>query len=466
MWCGDCYRRDESDKFQINEPRDEDNRLMYDCESDASRYKRGINGAQFMTPFQCDLCMFRNLFKRNPRRTQGDAENLAVIRRMNLDSIWSREPSTIEKNMRTLANLISTCETSGFDPQLPSLGPFPLKDNMGFGVAFSMLCQSRREGKHSKKYTQFATIRKQRSAFSNLYMASKEAAEAGRIIVQGAQSSSFVTNCPTNSMWFSRWVAGCETRMGFVLKQNQAISGRVMRALVEGFKEEIGESEPGTWKRQKLCMGLSYTVICFFASLRGSECMNVDLQTLIRLFEKGNYEKMEIGNTKPPHVMIPIKGRFKGGQGERCHLLPLANVSNSGVKIRNCVKLLITARLEMNKQNPWAFVDKDGTKMEFSEMNYMILEKLEELKEKDGVEDKLGLKDLNVREDFSINRSFRRGSATEAQNRGIAESTIVAQNRWRKVERAKGSRPKFTMIETYADVEQLIPTLVRYSAMM
>ncbi len=119
---------------------------------------------------------------------------------MNLDSIWSREPSTIEKNMRTLANLISTCESSGFDPQLPSLGSFPLEDNMGFGVAFSMLCQSRREGKHSKKYTQFATIRKQRSAFSNLYMASKEAAEAGRIIVQGAQSSSFVTNCPTNSM--------------------------------------------------------------------------------------------------------------------------------------------------------------------------------------------------------------------------------------------------------------------------
>jgi hypothetical protein len=465
VWCGDCYRRDESDNFQINELRDEDNRLMYDCESDANRYKRGINGAQLMIPFQCDLCIFRTLFKRNPTPARGDKENLAVIRRMNLDAMWSREPSTIEKNMRTLSNLISTCESSGFHPQLPSLGPFPAKDSCGFGVAFSMLCQSRRSGKHSKSYTQFATIRKQRSAFSNLYMASKEAAEAGRIIAQGAQSNAFVTNCPTNSMWFARWVSGCETRMGFVLKQNQAISVKVMRAIVESFKEDIMEAEPKSWERQKLCMGLAYTVICFFASLRGSECMSVDLQTLTRLFEKGNYAVKPKGELKPPHVIIPVKGRFKGEQGERCHLLPLANVSKSGVRIRTCVHLLIKARMEMHMYSPWAFVNREGKKMEFSEMNHTILEKLEELKEKDK-DNKLGLKDFNVREDFSINRSFRRGSATEAQNVGISESTIVAQNRWRKIERAKGSRPKFTMIETYADVEQLIPTLVRYSAMM
>jgi hypothetical protein len=117
VWCRSCYRRAESDNFQINELKDEDNRPMYDCKSDAERYKCGIDGAQFMTPFQCDLCIFRNLYKRNPRVTIADKENLDVIRRMNLDAMWSREPSTIEKNLRTLSNLILTCETSGFNPQ-------------------------------------------------------------------------------------------------------------------------------------------------------------------------------------------------------------------------------------------------------------------------------------------------------------------------------------------------------------
>jgi hypothetical protein len=337
---------------------------------------------------------------------------------------------------------------------------------MGFGVAFSMLCQSQRKGRHLKSYTQFATIRKQRSAFSNLYMASKESAESGKIIAQGSQSNSFISNCPTNSFWFSKWVVGCETRMGFVIKQNQAISLQVMRAMVESFKEDIQEAEQYSWERQRLCMGLTYTVISYFASLRGSEGMNLDLQTLVKLIHKGNYVLRPMGETLPPHVMIPIKGWFKGEQGERCHLLPLANVSKSGINIRSCIKLLIRVRSEMRDSKPWGFVNREGKKMEFKEMNDIILEKLEQVKEKNEREDRLKLRDFNIREDFSINRSFRRGSATKAQNRGIPESTIVAQNRWRKVERAKGSRPKFTMIEMYADVEQLIPTLVCYSAMM
>jgi hypothetical protein len=196
-------------------------------------------------------------------------------------------------------------------------------------------------------------------------------------------------------------------------------------------------------------MGLAYMAICFFALLRGSECMSVDLQTLSYLFG----EVKPRGEPKPPHIIIPVKGRFKGEEGERYHLLALlANVSKSGVRIQTCVHLLIKARMEMYIYSPWAFVNKDGKKMEFSKMNHMIWEKLEELEEKDK-DDKLGLKDFNVREDFSIKRSFRRGLATETQNIGISESIIVAQNRQRKVERAKGSRIKFTMIKTYADVE-------------
>jgi hypothetical protein len=190
---------------------------------------------------------------------------------------------------------------------------------------------------------------------------------------------------------------------------------------------------------------------------------------LVKYFHEGSLENQSQVDSVfkvTPHVVIPIKGRFKGEKGERCHLLPLANVTKSGINIRGCLKLMIAARNNMRYSGPWAFINRDGKKMEFSEMNNIILEKLESIQARSERTNQLGLNDVNIREEYSINRSFRRGSSTHAQNCKVPSSVIEAQNRWRKVERAKGARAKFTMIETYADIEQLIPTLVRYSAML
>ena len=111
-------------------------------------------------------------------------------------------------------------------------------------------------------------------------------------------------------------------------------------------------------------------------------------------------------------------------------------------------------------------MNRDGNKMKFSEMNEIVLERLEALQSADLRRNKLDLRDHDIREEFSINRSFRRGSSTHAQNARVPPEVVDTQNRWRKIERAKGKKPSLAMIETYADIEQLIPTLVRYSAML
>ena len=305
---------------------------------------------------------------------------------MNLDVIWSREPSTISKNISYLNNLIVTCEGSGFTPQLPSLGPFPLKDEVGIAVAFSMLLHSTRPGRHSKLYTQFATIRKQRSAFSNLFHASKEGATTCQVLSAGHQTSARITTCPTNSIWFGRWSSGCETRMGYILKRNKAVSIDLLIGLINSFKRDIQSAEPCTWNRQKLCMGLAFTVISFAASLRGSEGLKTDFKMLERLLEKGkdpSHKKAEAAPSREhhkvtPHVILPLRGRFKGEKGELCHLIPLANRSKSGIPIWGAIELLVAARREMkSKSYQWAFSDRDGTKMDFSDMNYIILEQIE-----------------------------------------------------------------------------------------
>ena len=115
--------------------------------------------------------------------------------------------------------------------------------------------------------------------------------------------------------------------MGYILKQNKAISISVLKAL-DHFVEAIAHSEADLWERLKLIFGLGFTTISFGASLRGSEGLKLDFETLIRYIRKGDIPRSKSTALVPGHVTIPLKGRFKGEQGERCHLLPLRNYTS------------------------------------------------------------------------------------------------------------------------------------------
>ena len=443
---------------------------MYENENDHLRYCVGIPGAHLVTTFQCDLCVFRTLFDREPLNVSMDKANVAIIRRMNLDAIWSREPSTISHNLRSLKMIIENCEKRGCNPKLPPLGPHPLEDVYGFTIAYSMLIQSRRKGKHCDTHTQFATIRHQRSTFSNLYMASSLAPSFLTSISSAGQTKAHLTACPTNTPWFTKWIRGCETRMGYVIKQNKAITLEVLKALIRKWIELIEEEEnsPNNWNRNYLIMALTYSVITFCGSLRGSEGLKLDFVELEKNVSKGNHAQGTKVKGLPPHIIIPLRGRFKGETGERCHLFPMANVTQSNIQIRNTIHLFISMRKRIHNHHvtpTWAFINEYNQKLPFEQMNSLVLDCLQLISEEDQ-EDHLDLHKHNIREDFSINRSFRRGSNTHAQNQGISEEIINRQNRWSIAENAKGRRPKFNMVELYSDVEQLVPTLVQYSELL
>jgi hypothetical protein len=255
--------------------------------------------------------------------------------------------------------------------------------------------------------------------------------------------------------------------MGYIIKQDKALGIDILKALITHWISEIEISEIGTWRRWKLCMALTYTTISFVASLRGAEGLKLDLNRL-KFYFSNNTDKKVIGksNKTPPHVIMPLRGRFKGEQGERCHLLPLAIESKSGIKIKSTLELLLQAREDMpHLTSSWAFVDQHNQKLSFATMNDLFHQGLEDIKEND-FQDNLGLRLVDIREEYSINRSCRRGSATHAQNQNIPESIIRMQNRWSMVEHAKGRRPTFNMIETYSDIEHLIPAVIQYSGQL
>ena len=113
----------------------------------------------------------------------------------------------------------------------------------------------------------------------------------------------------------------------------------------------------------------------------------------------------------------------------------------------------------------WAFITEAGTKLSFREMNEIVLDVIEMVKDGDE-DDKLELREIAIREDFSINRSFRRGSTAHALNQMVPQSVVEAHSQWRKIEKSKGKKPKLGMIEEYSEIAQLVPTRVQYTEML
>jgi hypothetical protein len=67
---------------------------------DERRFKEARNGDNIMMPFQCNLCHFRNIQRREPTLACAkDRRSLMFIRRANLNSLWAREPSTVAGNL-------------------------------------------------------------------------------------------------------------------------------------------------------------------------------------------------------------------------------------------------------------------------------------------------------------------------------------------------------------------------------
>ncbi len=177
--------------------------------SDAERYKCGRSGDHLTTPFQCDWCLFRVLTGQNPSPSdRKDEYLLCLLRRCNLDAFWAREVSTVASNRRNLDQLINLWETQvGLSPQLPRMGPHPTTDVFGVSIAVGMLLRLVMPG-HYKDYTQFETMRKFRSAYSNVYHASAQGASS--LATLGRDTAKIVlTACPTQSLWFERFARGC-----------------------------------------------------------------------------------------------------------------------------------------------------------------------------------------------------------------------------------------------------------------
>ena len=93
-----------------------------------------------MTPFQCELCHFRNIYGRNPNpRDSAHREAMEFFRQANLDAFWCRASSTIKGNLNEGKRGQKFAQRPGLLSLILEMGPYPLTDSLGMLSAVAVL---------------------------------------------------------------------------------------------------------------------------------------------------------------------------------------------------------------------------------------------------------------------------------------------------------------------------------------
>ena len=416
-------------------------------------------GDHLMTPFQCELCHFRNIYKRDPDvKDEHDAWALKCMIRAYLDAFWARRSSTVQGNMREMTKAMTILAGLRISSPAPKhrRGPYPLEDTLGMIPAMVSLQRSLDKGKNSRTI-QWDTMRGIRSAFSN-FVHSTPSGSNGAVLSDGRKSTR-VTDSVSNTLWFKRFMDGSHERMGDVKIQDAAMSVDVLMALGEVLERRYQEAEQCQDEKQVFDIANvgAALMIGFSSALRGEELGHA------RLFE--TRELSNRGHIHPtrPHVLIALEGRFKGMIARQKHKIPLAERTKSGIQNRKwLVRLMRAYERRQITHGPLFRMKPTGERPStIQQLDLWLHELLVQCQKKR--EDLLG-NELESLGTYSFRRSLRRGSTTQARNKRVPKDVIVLNNRWRSQEHARGRFAQADMIDLYTDVVAALETLLQYSS--
>jgi hypothetical protein len=451
-WCDGCYKLEDDGFFPIRKPTDEEGYVL-EVEKDKGRFLYGRAGDQYVTTFQCDLCHFRNITGRSPGSDGSDDTVMKFVRRANLDSMWSRSPGTVRNTSREIRLLHVKASMLRLDAEtmLPQMGPWPVKDIHGMGIAVCILLRSLDPGKNEVTI-QFSTSQKMKSAFANVWRASLRGSDGA--VVSRDTVKLFHTTCPTHGEWFERFTKGMHERMGDKVKQDLAISIEQMHALMERYESRWVSAGDNRELQKGVLFPALFAIVCFCCALRGEEAPLMSLTGTVLHAEEG------ARHPTLPHVVVALLGRFKMEVSEKYHLMPLVIRTETGLEPAKWIYRMLQWYDTVGITRGWVFRDKHSDRARASDFEWDILCELEIIQRESP---HIIVASVDVFEDYGVSRSFRRGSDTHAINQGVKMDDIERNNRWRTVEQAQGKAAKLRMIHHYADVRNMLKALLRYS---
>lgn len=343
----------------------------------------------------------------------------------------------------------------GWRDKLPPLGPFPLRDTWGMAEAVTLLSRSIDSGKY-QDHLQFGSWRKGRSALTNLYHVSPEG-YTGMATMAKDDRKLHLTGSPTYGLWFERFMAGAHARVGEEVRQDFGTSVHVVHALLRITEEDYCEARDKGDETTMIELEdmVSFFVNSYVASLRGEEVPLLELSGMLETWTETALHPTH------PHMVLTMYGRFKGETGDAHHLVPVANKTRLGLRPRLWMGRKLDRLVKAGRRSGWVYARQDGSQGRIRDYDGLFKDYMCKVKERFPW---LIPAKINPLDDMSLRRSGRRGSMGEAQNQKLDKTAIDFNNRWGQHMRGEGKQPHMKMRQHYAQIENMLPTLLRYSS--
>ena len=425
------------------------------------KFHTARDGDDLLVSFECDFCIFSKLYRRLPYEMEGsdtDEFAMACIRRVVLDSFWSRAKSTVSGNTYLLRSTMKL--TSGLlghvNGPYGNPGPLPDFDHCGYLVAMQMVAASMGQGRYSSSYKQWDTICRVKSVYSNHYRSTSNANSATLSMVSNkGTGAQIMTEDPCCSFWFQRFSEGCRKRMGQEWRPNKALSVEIMADVLLMVKQRVMDATTTEIKVKWLMAG-GYFCVCYVVSLRSTEGLLCDLAGLLEHFDEDQ-----------GYMIIPLLGQVKGEHHSRQHLLPCVERTDSGIAVKVWLKRILAVHALSGRRVGPAFINEDGVQSSTGEMNDLFQELMLEL-----FETKRSLFDIDVKsatdiqEKYNVYRSFRRGSESRAVAQKVSKSDRYIIHRWRNKETAGQNKVGHPIDQLYVDISLVKDAFLRYTKAM
>ena len=168
---------------------------------------------------------------------------------------------------------------------------------------------------------QWEIMRKVLTAWANIYVSGLLV--MGDMIYARDGDKFTETACLTRGLWFGIFMRVSKLQMGVIKKQYFGVTSDMIKYFLEGWDTDW-RRRVLTRKREISCL-VDGVVICFCGGLIAEEFFLMSLKGMLKFWEEKRNKKYL------PHVMVKLKGRFKGETRENWHMLPLAETTGLGI---------------------------------------------------------------------------------------------------------------------------------------
>jgi hypothetical protein len=272
------------------------------------------------------------------------------------------------------------------------------------------------------------------------------------------KGSQHFTDSPTYGFWFKRFIEGSHRRMGDDVNPDRAVTIDEMLKLEELWENAWTALEPSDVEgRLKISLMATFANVGYGGGLRGEEVCKADLGATRKHLDES------LRHPRKPHVTIGLLGKVKGETNNRCHMLPLALTTASGLEIGKWVHRVVRLYEAKNiVKGPMFRINKGRrtVRARTADWDSVFHDYLRGVQEKwPGTLSPT----VGIEGEYSLRRSLRRGSTSQARNKKIPKEVIELNNRWRKVDRSGGRQVAVGMMEHYSDVRATLEALLQYS---